>query len=65
MMQPPKVRKTPQKPTICPCGSTGNASKSSGKSTFDAGVRYEEIADILAGIGRDIAKRDPGPKETV
>jgi len=26
---------------------------------------YEEIANISAGIGRDIAKRDPGPKETV
>ena len=33
-MQSPKVRKTLQKPTICPCGSTGNAPKSSGQSTF-------------------------------
>jgi hypothetical protein len=28
-------------------------------------AEYEEIANISAGIGRDIAKRDPGPKETV
>jgi len=26
---------------------------------------YEEVANISAGIGRDIAKRDPGPEETV
>jgi len=25
---------------------------------------YKEIANISAGIGRDIAKRDRGPKET-
>jgi hypothetical protein len=37
-MQPSKVQKTPQKPTICPCGSTANAPKSKWQSTFDAGV---------------------------
>jgi hypothetical protein len=41
-MQPPKVRKTPQKPTICPCGSTANAPKSRGQNTFDAGVPFDK-----------------------
>ena len=36
-----------------------------GLSALGIMAGYEEIANISAGIGRDIAKRDPGPKETV
>jgi len=43
LMQPPKVRKPPQKPTICPCGSTGNAPKTRGQSTFDTGVHFSQV----------------------
>jgi hypothetical protein len=45
-MQPPKVRKTWQKPTICPCGSTTHAPKSRGQGIFDAGVCVEKIECI-------------------
>jgi hypothetical protein len=38
LMQPSKVQKTPQKPTVCPCGSTAHTPKSRGQNTFDAGV---------------------------
>ena len=36
-----------------------------GLSALGIMAEYEEIANISAGIGSDIAKRDPGPKETV
>ncbi|MCK5272674.1 MAG: hypothetical protein KAJ52_08845 [Sedimentisphaerales bacterium] len=45
MIQPAKVRKTPQKPIICPCGSTANYPESRGQRTFDAGVDYDENSD--------------------
>jgi hypothetical protein len=51
-MQLPKVRKTLQKPTIRPCGSTANAPKSSGQSTFDAGVYLNlQLRDIVDFVG--------------
>jgi CDGSH-type Zn-finger protein len=47
LMQPSKVRKTPQKPTICPCGSTANAPKSRGQSTFNASVNPTKLLDYF------------------
>jgi hypothetical protein len=53
-MQPSKVRKTPQKPTICPCGSTANAPKSAGQITFDAGVFIEQYAAQCTILQRNV-----------